>query len=175
MPLAADLTQLQTKVLNTSKGPAVQHWELKLIKYPLWMKGYIENSDINIIEGKVISLEMNSNKIIGVILSDKKIIKADAVIIATGTFLRSKTMKGKEIIVGEPDGKASTKGISEQLRIFWYWTDETKNRNSSKNKKIFNWFSVLKEELGSEKGIFFIEDIKIKKILKHSCLISIYK
>lgn len=127
------------------------------------MKKYIEESAINLVEGEVISLEMSSNKITGVILSDGIIIKADAVIISTGTFLRSKTMKGKEIILEGPDGKSSTKGISEQLENFGVELIRLKTGTPPRIKESSIDFSILEEEPGSSKPIYFTEDIKIEK------------
>lgn len=165
MPIAADETQLQTKILNSSKGPAVQalRSQVDKIEYPKWMKKYILGLGINLIEGKVESLIIEKNNVKGVILSDGKKIIADAVIIATGTFLRSKTMKGKIIKNEGPDEKMTTIGISEQLENLGVELIRLKTGTPPRIKKDSINFSVLNEEPGIEEPTYFSEDTKIKK------------
>ncbi|BDU67376.1 MAG: tRNA uridine 5-carboxymethylaminomethyl modification protein GidA [Candidatus Tyloplasma litorale] len=166
MPIAADETQLQTKILNKSKGPAVQALRAQVdkLKYPLWMKNYILNSKINLKLGKVQSLIIDKNdEVKGVVFDNGEKLKGDAVIIATGTFLRSKTMKGKDIKMEGPDGKETSKGISEQLNDFGIELIRLKTGTPPRIKKDSIDFSNLEEEPGSSKPIFFSEDIKIKK------------
>ncbi len=170
MPLAADETQLQTKILNKSKGPAVRALRAQVdkVKYPLWMKRYIDNSDINLVEGEVISLIINDNKVEGVKFADGSSIESDAVIIATGTFLRAKTMRGKEIVEEGPDGKDTTKGISEQLFDLGIEILRLKTGTPPRIDKDSIDYSVLQEEPGSEKPIYFTEDSKIEKIYQNT-------
>ncbi len=160
MPVAADETQLQTKVLNKSKGPAVQALRAQVdkIKYPQWMKNYIINSDIELVTGEVISLIIEDDTVKGIVLADGRAIEADAVIAATGTFLRAKTMKGTEIIEEGPDGKSTTKGISEQLNDYGIELIRLKTGTPPRIEMDSIDFSVLEEEPGSEEPIFFTED-----------------
>ncbi len=160
MPVAADETQLQTKVLNKSKGPAVQALRAQVdkIKYPQWMKNYIINSDIELVTGEVISLIIEDDTVKGIVLADGRTIEADAVIAATGTFLRAKTMKGTEIIEEGPDGKSTTKGISEQLNDYGIELIRLKTGTPPRIEMDSIDFSVLEEEPGSEEPIFFTED-----------------
>ncbi len=166
MPLAADETQLQTKVLNKSKGPAVQALRAQVdkIEYPKYISNVLNNDDnIDIIEGEVVSLIIEDDKVNGVVLSNGTQIKADAVIIATGTFLRSKTMKGTDIKEEGPDGKETTTGISEQLENYGVELIRLKTGTPPRLDKDTIDYSVLEEEPGSEEPIYFTEDIEINK------------
>ncbi len=165
MPLAADETQLQTKVLNKSKGPAVQALRAQVdkVKYPEWMSNYIENSDIELVEGEVTSLIIEDNKTKGIIFADGSKLEADAVIIATGTFLRAKTMKGTDIKDEGPDGKATTKGISEQLNELGVELIRLKTGTPPRLDKNTINYDVLDEEPGSSEPIFFTEDTELEK------------
>ncbi len=165
MPLAADETQLQTKILNKSKGPAVQALRAQVdkVNYPNWIRDRIINDGINIVEGEVVSLIINDDKVYGVTLSNGEEIKGDAVIIATGTFLRAKTMKGTDIKDEGPDGKNTTIGISEQLDNYGVELIRLKTGTPPRLDKDTIDYFVLEEEPGSEEPIFFTEDQEIKK------------
>ncbi len=165
MPLAADETQLQTKILNRSKGPAVQALRAQVdkVKYPQWMRNYINDSDIELVVGEVISLIIENDKVIGIELADGNKLMGDAVIIATGTFLRAKTMKGTDIKDEGPDGKQTTKGISEQLSDYGIELIRLKTGTPPRLQKDSIDYSVLDEEPGAEEVTLFTEDTTIGK------------
>ncbi len=165
MPIAADETQLQTKILNKSKGPAVQALRAQVdkINYPLWMRNYIKNSPINLKLGEVKKLIIENDKVIGVMMSDGENIFSDSVIIATGTFLRSKIMQGEMVKSEGPDGNKTTNGISEQLESYGVELIRLKTGTPPRIKKDTIDFSLLVEEPGSIDSIYFTEDLKINK------------
>ncbi len=165
MPLAADETQLQTKILNKSKGPAVQALRAQVdkINYPKWMSNYIKESDIELVTGEVTSLIIESDVVKGIVFADGTTLEADAVIVASGTFLRAKTMKGTDIKEEGPDGKSTTKGISEQLESYGVELLRLKTGTPPRVKRDTIDFSVLDEEPGAETETWFTEDTNIKK------------
>ncbi len=114
----ADRTQIQTKMLNSSKGPAVQALRVQSDKvlYPMEMRRVLENTEnLTLLEALVEQIVVLDSKVKGVKLYDGKIIEAKAVIITTGTYLNSRTLRGHEAKYEGPDGEPTTKGISEQL------------------------------------------------------------
>ncbi len=166
MPIAADNTQLQTKILNKSKGPAVQaiRTQVDKLEYPNWIKNYIKNSNINLLEGEVNKLIIEKNIVKGVILADGKKVFSDAVIICTGTFLDSITMRGTELKNEGPDNNKTTKEISKQLKDLNIKLMRLKTGTPPRVKKDSINFDILKEEPGSETEIWFSNsDILDKK------------
>ncbi len=166
MPIAADETQLQTKILNLSKGPAVHALRAQVdkIEYPNWIKNNLkERKNLHIIEAAVDSLFIEENKTKGVYLSDGSLIKSKAVILCTGTFLNSKTMKGKEIKIEGPDGKKTTKTISEQLEKYEIDLIRLKTGTPPRVKKDSIDFTKFEIEPGSRNPIYFSENNKISK------------
>lgn len=165
MPLAADETQLQTKILNLSKGASV--WALRAqvdkINYPKYITETILNSTIDFIEDEVLSLIINNNQTEGVITKKLGKISSKAVIICTGTFLRSKTMMGSNITEEGPDHKQSSKHISKQLEELNIKLLRLKTGTPPRIFKDSIDFSKLEEQPGSDQPIYFTEDIKIKK------------
>lgn len=114
----ADRTQIQTKMLNSSKGPAVQALRVQSDKilYPKEMRRVLENTEnLFLLEALVEEILIEDKKAIGVKLYDGTNIYSQTVIITTGTYLNSRTLRGHEAKIEGPDGEPTTKGISEQL------------------------------------------------------------
>ena len=119
MAKTADKTALQVKMLNISKGPAVQAMrvqsdKLEYAKYMQEVCSHQENLDIYI--DLVDQLIVNDNKINGVILEDGTTIKCKKAIVTTGTYLSSCVMWGDESHPAGPDGEKTNYGLSESLR-----------------------------------------------------------
>ncbi len=166
MPIAADETQLQTKILNLSKGPAVHALRAQVdkVEYPEWVRNNLEKrKNLDIIEAAVASLDIDDSEVKGVYLSDGTLIRSKAVVLCTGTFLNSKTMKGKEIKIEGPDGKKTTKTISDQLKKFDIEIIRLKTGTPPRVKKDSIDFSKVEIEPGSRNPIYFSQDIKIEK------------
>jgi len=165
MPVVADETQLQTKILNRSKGPAVQALRVQVDKilYPETMKNKIIDSGVNVIEAEVESLIIEDDKAKGVILSNGERIVADAIIIATGTFLKAKTMKGQEILKEGPDGKQSSISLSDQLAEIGLDIVRLKTGTPPRIEKDTINFSVLEEEPGTDEPTYFTKGFKKNK------------
>ncbi len=114
----ADLCQIQTKMLNRSKGPAV--WALRFqedkLLYSREMLKYLKTIDkLTLKEGYVTDLIVENKTISGVVVEEKENILGKAVILTTGTYLDSRILRGHWTKKEGPDGQRTTKGISEAL------------------------------------------------------------
>lgn len=165
MPIAADNTQLQTKILNTSKGPAVRALRAQVDKeaYPKWIRNFLNSEGVVVKTGEVIALDIENNKIMGVKLSDNTSIEGKSVIIATGTFLNSKTMMGVQIKQEGPDGKKTNVTLSEQLREVGHKTIRLKTGTPPRIKLSSINLNILDEEPGSSHPIYFSENKFVNK------------
>ncbi len=115
----ADKGALQIKMLNTKKGPAVQALRAQAdkITYPKEMKKTLDSEkNLSIKEGFVEDLLVENNTIKGVILADGTKINAEAVILTTGTYLRSMILTGSEKHSGGPHGEENSKFLSNKLK-----------------------------------------------------------
>jgi tRNA uridine 5-carboxymethylaminomethyl modification enzyme len=107
MAITADKTLIQLRVLNRSKGPAVQALRAQIDKkeYEIEMKKVIENtSNLTLRQGIVNKIIFRKGTIAGVSLESGIIFNGKAVIITTGTFLRGR------IIIGSKDYEAGRMG-----------------------------------------------------------------
>ncbi|BDV03797.1 MAG: tRNA uridine 5-carboxymethylaminomethyl modification protein GidA [Candidatus Hepatoplasma scabrum] len=167
MPIVADSTQLQTKILNKSKGSAVQALRAQVdkIDYPKVMQDKILNMQyLDLIEDEVINLSFDQKGILnGVNTKKNKHIFANYVIITTGTFLDSKIMQGTNIYRSGPNNLKTTSGVSEQFKKFNLELLRLKTGTPPRVFKDSIDFSKLKIEPGSDDPLYFSEERLIVK------------
>jgi tRNA uridine 5-carboxymethylaminomethyl modification enzyme len=119
MAKSADATQIQMKMLNASKGPAVRALRAQIdkLEYPKFMLEVLKKQEyLTLLEAFVESLWIEGENLKGVILSDGTKIPSKTVIITTGTYLNSDILMGKEKTKSGPIGEPTTFGISKQLK-----------------------------------------------------------
>ena len=99
MGTAIDLSGIQFRMLNTSRGPAVRgpraQADRSLYKKAI-QKILKKQSNLKIIESCVEDLIIQKNKVCGVVSNESKKIFSDVVVLTTGTFLRGMIRIGKE-------------------------------------------------------------------------------
>lgn len=118
MGKAADRTYLQMKMLNSSKGPAVQALRVQSDKvdYPHYMQELLKGqANLDLKESFVDELLVKDNEVVGIILEDGTAYSCKKVIIATGTFLSSRVLVGQEITECGPDKQRTNYGLSKSL------------------------------------------------------------
>lgn len=115
----ADLCQIQMKMLNSSKGPAVRalrSQEDKVV-YSREMHKHLKNTkNLTLKEGYVDKIIIENKKASGVVMPDGEEIRAKAVILTTGTYLNSKIFRGHVVTVSGPEDQPTSTGISAQLK-----------------------------------------------------------
>ena len=119
MGIAADHEYLQMKMLNTGKGPGVQCLRAQEDKfsYPHYIQELLENTaNLEVIEAEVTGIDYHDDVITGVVLKDGTLIKSKAVVIATGTYMESKILRGNKAISAGPDGEKPSVGLSKSLQ-----------------------------------------------------------
>jgi tRNA uridine 5-carboxymethylaminomethyl modification enzyme len=118
MARCIDLTGIQFKMLNRSKGPAVQGNRAQADKqmYRLQMKATLEQQQgLEIKQGTVERLLIQDGRVVGVMTGLGFAYGARAVVITTGTFLRGLIHIGLKNQAGGRGGEAAAYGLSEQL------------------------------------------------------------
>ena len=121
MPEATDASGIQFKVLNRSKGPAVQgpRAQCDRDRYSAAVRSLLKREqNLTVVEGSVSSIDDNHGKIESVTLDDGRRLKTRAVIVTTGTFLRALMHSGESRTVGGRFGELSADKLSDSLRRF---------------------------------------------------------
>ncbi|AJM72207.1 tRNA uridine-5-carboxymethylaminomethyl(34) synthesis enzyme MnmG [Mycoplasma yeatsii] len=118
MAKAADATAIQTKLLNSSRGPGV--WALRVQsdkdKYSEYMRDKVKSQkNLDLITKACEGLLFKDKVVSGVIFDDGSTLTSKAVIITTGTYLKSEILKGVERYEAGPNSEKTTKGISKSL------------------------------------------------------------
>jgi tRNA uridine 5-carboxymethylaminomethyl modification enzyme len=119
MAKSADQGQIQIKMLNASKGPAVRALRAQIdkLKYPkIMLKVLQETPNLDLLEALVDHMIIEKEKVKGVVLQDGTAIEGNTVILTTGTYLSSNILIGKEKTSSGPHGEPTTYGISKQLK-----------------------------------------------------------
>ena len=99
MAKATDLSCIQFRMLNASRGAAVRgpRAQTDRILYKKAIMDLVNNQkNLQIIEGSVEDLKISQNVATGVILENKEVIDSKSVVLTTGTFLRGLIRIGSE-------------------------------------------------------------------------------
>ncbi len=119
MARSADEAQIQMKMLNASKGPAVRALRAQIdkLKYPkVILRVLKETQNLDLLENLVDHLIIEDHTVKGVVLNNGEAIHGKTVILTTGTYLASNILIGKEKTMSGPNGDPTTFGISKQLK-----------------------------------------------------------
>jgi len=119
MGRAADKTFIQSKILNSSKGPAVFSLRAQIDrrKYQILMKKTLEAQDgLDLRQAEVVRLITEEGEITGVQTKVGTIYRCKMVILTTGTYLDSRIIVGETMYSGGPDGLFPSIGLSDSLR-----------------------------------------------------------
>ena len=121
MGIAADKSGIQFRLLNRSRGPAVQgpRTQSDRALYKKYMQEIMLNyRNLEVVADPVTKFLFNENKVIGFICQSGKEVRCKELILTTGTFLNGLIHIGeKQTPAGRYNEKPST-GLSEQLEKF---------------------------------------------------------
>ncbi len=124
MGRAADATGLQFRMLNTRKGAAVRapRCQSDRHRYREFVTGFVESTaGLEVVEGEAVALLFGAGdgrSVRGVRMADGRELPARAVVLTTGTFLRSVMHMGTEQREGGRAGESSARGLADDLARF---------------------------------------------------------
>ena len=117
----ADKSCIQMRMLNTTKGPAVHslRGQMDKVSYQALMKHYLENDEnIDLKQMIVDDLIVEDGKVIGVLSEFGEPFYADAVILATGTYLKGAIVIGDYLKSSGPNGQLPAEKLSDNLKKY---------------------------------------------------------
>lgn len=121
MGFNADLTSLQEKTLNTSRGPAVQATRAQCDKaeYTARMQKILAAQvNLSILEDAVVGIVTDAvhSQIVGIQTENNGVISTQKIILTTGTTLRGRIFIGKEFLSSGGDGRPAVDLLSNSLK-----------------------------------------------------------
>jgi tRNA uridine 5-carboxymethylaminomethyl modification enzyme len=114
-----DRTGIQFRLLNRSRGPAVQspRAQADRVRYRAEMRRTLEaTSNLHLRQGKVVDFVIDHGRLAGVLLEDGRRFGAEAVVVATGTFLNGLIHTGRRTYSGGRAGEPASIELSETLK-----------------------------------------------------------
>ena len=114
-----DRTGIQFRLLNRSRGPAVQAPRAQADRalYRVEMRRTLEGTpNLSLRQGLVTSLLIDKGRVVGVELQDARRMGAQAVVVATGTFLNGLIHTGRQTYAGGRAGEPASVEFAEALK-----------------------------------------------------------
>lgn len=158
MAINIDKTFIQSKMLNTRKGPAVHSLRCQADKeeYHREMKKTIERTEnLTLRQMEIVDLIVEENSIVGVVSVTNAVYKAKAVIIATGTFLNGKIFIGESSFTSGPNGLAPSLKLGESLKKHGIEMRRFKTGTPARVLASSLNYENMQEEIGDEEIVPF--------------------
>ncbi len=114
-----DKSYIQIKMLNTSKGPAVYSLRAQADrkKYQAEMKHTLERQEnLFLKQAEIVNITLENNRVKSIETNIGAIYDVDAIIVATGTYLKGKIFIGENSFESGPDGVFPSNKLSECLK-----------------------------------------------------------
>ncbi len=153
MAKVIDKAGIQFRMLNLSKGPAVQGPRAQADRelYKKYMLEELNNQqNLYLIEGAVEGLICDNNIVKGVVLDDGKKYFANSVVLTVGTFLNGVMYRGHQSSIGGRVGDISCIGVTEYLKSLGLKVGRLKTGTPARlNADTINW-DILETQSGDE-------------------------
>lgn len=173
-----DRSGIQFKILNASKGAAVQgpraQADRKLYKHVSreTLQYYKNKFSLDFIEAVVDDIIVKGNQISAIVLQDSTILNAKAVIVTTGTFLNGNLYVGAQVTEGGRYNNISCKGLSKFFLQHQFTLGRLKTGTPARlNAKTINW-QLLTEQKGDDIPQPFSYLNTVIKVPQTSCYIT---
>ena len=153
MGKAADKTQIQTRMLNRGKGPAVHSLRAQIDRreYSKYMKHVVElQENLDLKQAEIIDLKQTDDGLWQLKTKLEAIYTAKSVVLATGTFLGGKIYIGEVSYESGPDGMFPATELSNSLKKLGIPLRRFKTGTPSRVNRRSIDVSVLEKQEGDE-------------------------
>lgn len=164
-----DKTFTQLKMLNRSKGPAVYSLRAQADRkrYQMEMKHTLEKQkNLYLKQAEIIDIEVKNGKIKSVTTNIGAVYEVDAVILATGTYLKGKVFIGENSFESGPDGVFPAIKLSDKLKALGINLVRFKTGTPARINKNSIDFSKMEIQNGDDDIEAFSFEDKIDKNIK---------
>ena len=175
MGKAADKTQIQTRMLNRGKGPAVHSLRAQIDRreYSKYMKHVVElQENLDLKQAEIIDLKQTDDGLWQLKTKLEAIYTAKSVVLATGTFLGGKIYIGEVSYESGPDGMFPATELSNSLKKLGIPLRRFKTGTPSRVNRRSIDFSVLEKQEGDETETPFSFETEKADVNKSFCYIA---
>lgn len=175
MGIAADKNTLQTRMLNTGKGPAVHSLRAQIDrrKYSAYMKGVIEKQDnLKLKQAEITEITQDVDGLWHLTTRLCAEYTAKAVILATGTFLGGKIFVGDVSYESGPDGMFPATELAESIKKLGISTRRFKTGTPPRLNRRSIDFSKMDIQKGDEHIVPFSFDCDFEIKNTEPCYIT---
>ena len=158
MGVNIDNTFIQSRMLNTSKGPAVHSLRAQADKkrYQYRMKSVLENQEnLSLRQLEVVELDVVDGEVKGVLTKNGGYFSCKAVILTTGTYLRARIIIGDVTYNSGPNGLSAANELSQSLIDLGIDLRRFKTGTPARINRRTVDFSKMSEQPGDEKIVPF--------------------
>lgn len=158
MGINIDNTFIQSRMLNTSKGPAVHSLRAQADrkKYQERMKGVLENQEnLEVRQLEVVDIEVEDGKVVGALTKNGAFFKCKAIVLTTGTYLRARIIIGDVDYNSGPNGLAAANELTQHLMDLGIEMRRFKTGTPARINKRSVDFSKMIEQPGDKKIVPF--------------------
>lgn len=170
MGVNIDNTFIQSRMLNTSKGPAVHSLRAQADKkkYQYRIKSVLEEQEnLSLRQLEVVELDIRDGKVQGVLTKNGGYFSCKAIILTTGTYLRARIIIGDVTYNSGPNGLSAANELSQSLIDLGIKLRRFKTGTPARINKRSVDFSKMIEQPGDEKIVpfsFMSEDISREQV-----------
>jgi len=172
-----DKTFIQSKMLNSSKGPAVYSLRAQADKqaYSTEMRKTLENQEnLTIKQGEVTKLLVEEGKITGVQLYSGAVYHCQAVVLCTGTYLKARCIYGDVSNYTGPNGLQAANYLTDSLKELGIEMFRFKTGTPARIAGNTIDYSKMEEQFGDERVVpfSFSTDPESVQIQQKSCWLT---
>ena len=172
-----DKTFIQSKMLNSSKGPAVHSLRAQAHKqaYSTEMRNALENQEnLTIKQGEVTKLLVEEGKITGVQLYSGAVYHCQAVVLCTGTYLKARCIYGDVSNYTGPNGLQAANYLTDSLKELGIEMFRFKTGTPARIAGNTIDYSKMEEQFGDERVVpfSFSTDPESVQIQQKSCWLT---
>ena len=168
-----DKTYIQTKMLNTGKGPAVYSLRAQAdkIAYQTEMKHRLENTpNLKIKQAEIVDILMEEGKVSGVVTASGAVYNCKAVVLCMGTYMKARCLTGEHITESGPNNLMPATKLSARLKEMGIDLFRFKTGTPARMNKNSLDLSKMQPQYGDEDIVPFSFENKPEDIAKPQAL-----
>ncbi len=164
-----DKTFIQSRMLNTTKGPAVHSLRAQADKqaYAAEMKRTVESTpNLHVRQGEVIEILTSDGKATGVKTDCGVVYNSSAIILCTGTYLNARCLTGEAVTLSGPNGLKTSVALLDSLQRLGIETFRFKTGTPARIDGNTINTSLMDEQKGDERIVPFSFDNEPEELIR---------